>query len=56
LLVVEDVSEEPLGVPPHMQDRGGLVELVVTAEAVRDMNRNDPEAERFGQLCGDAEC
>jgi hypothetical protein len=34
----------------------GLVELLVTAEAVGHVNRNDPEAEDFCQLCRDAEC
>jgi hypothetical protein len=56
LLVVEDVGEDPLGVPSHAKDRWSLVELLPTAEAVRDMDRNDPEAERFRQLCCDAEC
>lgn len=56
LLVVEDVGEEPLGALFHTEDRVGLVELLVTAEAVGHVNRNDPEAEGFRQLGRDAEC
>jgi hypothetical protein len=55
LLVVEDVREKPLGVSPRTQDRG-RVGVVIFAEAVRYMNRDDSEAEGFGQLRRDAEC
>ena len=56
LLVIEHVGKEPLGVSSRAQDRWTVVRFVPSAEAVGDMDRNDPKAERLRQLCCDPEC